>query len=155
MANFQFRSRAVRLSTAFAVAVGAGAPVVIATPAAADFTVCNNTASRVGVAIGYRDGTVWTTEGWWNITAGECPTIVTGPLLSQYYYIYAVDYDRGGAWSGTSYMCTRDLMFTIRGIEDCVARGYDRTGFVEIDTANQATWVVYLTEDNRTGMGGE
>jgi len=79
---------------------------------------------------------------------------VSGPLMSTYYYIYAVDYDRGGAWSGTSYMCTRDLMFTIRGIDDCVARGYDRTGFVEIDTANQATWVVYLTDDNRTGMGG-
>jgi hypothetical protein len=26
-------------------------------------------------------------------------------------------------------MCTRDKEFTIRGIGDCLARGYDRTGF--------------------------
>ena len=35
-------------------------------------------------------------------------------------------------------MCTRDKEFTIRGIEDCLARGYDRTGFFEVDTTEQA-----------------
>jgi hypothetical protein len=32
--------------------------------AAADFRLCNNTGSRVGVAIGYKDAEAWTTEGW-------------------------------------------------------------------------------------------
>ena len=41
---------------------------------------------------------------------------------SRFYYVYAVDYDRGGVWGGKAVMCTRDKMFTIRGIEDCVAR---------------------------------
>jgi uncharacterized membrane protein len=45
-------------------------------------------------------------------------------------------------------------MFTIHGIEDCVARGYDRTGFVEIDTNLEPNWLVYLTEENRQGVGG-
>lgn len=155
MARPSFRSRVLRLLSAAAVILGAGGPVVFATPAAADFTVCNTTSSRVGVSIGYRDGAIWTTEGWWNISAGDCSTIVSGPLLSRFYYVYGVDYDRDGAWAGTAYMCTQDLMFTIRGIEDCVARGYDRTGFVEIDTANQETWLVYLSEENRTGIGAE
>ena len=36
-------------------------------PAKADFRLCNNTGSRVGVSIGYKDNEGWTTEGWWNV----------------------------------------------------------------------------------------
>ena len=43
-------------------------------------------------------------------------------------------------------MCSRDKEFTIRGIEDCLARGYDRTGFFEVDTGEQRAWTVQLTE---------
>src|SRR5476649_1635528 len=37
--------------------------------AAADFRLCNNTASRVGIALGYKDAEGWTTEGWWNVSS--------------------------------------------------------------------------------------
>ena len=43
-------------------------------------------------------------------------------------------------------MCTRDKEFTIRGTEDCLARGYDRTGFFEVDTSEQRSWTVQLTD---------
>ena len=114
--------------------------------AAADFRLCNNTGSRVGIAIGYKDSEGWTTEGWWNLSARTCETLVKGQLVARYYYVYAVDYDRGGEWSGKAFMCTRDKEFTIRGIEDCLARGYDRTGFFEVDTSEQRSWTVQLTE---------
>jgi uncharacterized membrane protein len=120
--------------------------LVFAGPAAADFRLCNNTGSRVGIALGYKDQEGWTTEGWWNLSARTCETLVKGALVARYYYIYAVDYDRGGEWSGKAYMCTRDKEFTIRGIEDCLARGYDRTGFFEVDTSEQRSWTVQLTE---------
>ena len=71
---------------------------------------------------------------------------MTGPLVARFYYVYAVDYDRGGEWSGKASMCTRDKEFTIRGIEDCLARGFDRTGFFEVDTGEQRSWTVQLTE---------
>ncbi len=48
-------------------------------------------------------------------------------------------------------MCTRDKEFTIRGIEDCLARGYDRTGFFEVDTGEQRSWTVQLTELSEQG----
>jgi len=116
-------------------------------PAAADFQICNNTGSRVGVAIGYKDAEGgWTTEGWWNLSARSCETLLKGTLIARYYYIYAVDYDRGGEWSGQAYMCTRDKEFTIRGTQDCLARGFDRTGFFEVDTGEQRTWTVQLTD---------
>ena len=112
----------------------------------ADFRLCNNTGGRVGVAIGYKDAEGWTTEGWWNISARSCDTLLRGALVARYYYIYAVDYDRGGEWSGHAYMCSREKEFTIRGTEDCLARGYDRTGFFEVDTTEQRSWTVQLTD---------
>ena len=115
-------------------------------PAAANFRLCNNTSSRVGVAIGYKDAQSWTTEGWWNLPARSCETVLKGGLVARYYYVYAVDYDRGGEWMGQAFMCTRDREFTIRGINNCLARGYDRTGFFEVDTGEQSTWTVQLTE---------
>jgi uncharacterized membrane protein len=119
---------------------------MIASPAHADFRLCNNTGSRVGIALGYKDSEGWITEGWWNISARSCETLLRGSLVARYYYIYAVDYDRGGEWSGHAYMCSRDKEFTIRGNEDCLARGYDRTGFFEVDTGEQRAWTVQLTD---------
>jgi uncharacterized membrane protein len=120
--------------------------------------LCNRTQSRVGVAIGYKENRQWITEGWWNVGKDSCETLVAGGLVSRFYYIYAVDYDHGGVWGGKAVMCTRDKMFTIRGIEDCVARGYERSGFFEVDTGEQKSWTVQLTEPGQStasaGSGG-
>ena len=117
----------------------------------ADLKLCNTTASRVGVAIGYKDQEGWATEGWWNIPAHACETLLKGVLIAQFYYIHAIDYDRGGEWSGRSFMCTRDREFTIRGVEDCFARGFDRSGFFEVDTGEQKSWTIQLMDPNRAG----
>jgi len=112
----------------------------------ADFRLCNNTGSRVGVAIGYKDAEGWTSEGWWNVLPRSCETLLRGALVARFYYIYAVDYDRGGEWSGHAFMCSREKEFTIRGTDNCLARGYDRTGYFEVDTGEQRSWTVQLTD---------
>jgi uncharacterized membrane protein len=132
------------------VAVGSG---LAASPAAADFRICNFTKSRIGVALGYKDAEGWATEGWWNLAAGNCETLLRGSLAARFYYLYAIDYDRGGEWSGQAFMCTRDKEFTIRGTGDCLARGFDRTGFFEVDTGEQQTWTVQLTESGEAATG--
>jgi uncharacterized membrane protein len=132
----------------FPVAIALIGCTCLAQPAAADFRLCNNTGSRIGIAIGYKDADGWTTEGWWNLSARSCETLLRGQLVARFYYIYALDYERGGEWSGQAFMCTRDKEFTIRGIDDCLARGYERTGFFEIDTGEQRSWTVQLTESN-------
>jgi uncharacterized membrane protein len=81
------------------VALTAVAWTVAATPASADFRLCNNTNSRIGVALGYKDNDGWATEGWWNLPARNCDTLLRGSLAARFYYIYAVDYDHGGEWS--------------------------------------------------------
>ena len=134
-----------------AIAAPVVALLAIGGQAQADFRLCNNTGSRVGVAIGYRDRDGWLTEGWWNVSAKSCETILKGSLAARYYYVYAIDYDQGGEWSGKSFMCTREKEFTIRGFDNCLARGYDRTGFFEIDSGEQKSWTVQLSEQAQTG----
>jgi uncharacterized membrane protein len=121
----------------------------VPSPASADFRICNRTANRIGIAMGYKEEAAWITEGWWNIAANSCETLVRGPLVARYYYLYAVDYDQGGEWAGKAFMCTRGKEFTIRGVEDCLARGFDRTGFFEVDTGEQKNWTVQLTEQGQ------
>jgi uncharacterized membrane protein len=118
-------------------------------PAQADFRLCNNASSRVSVAIAYTDGQAWVTEGWWNLKQSGCETLLRGPLAAQFYYVYAMD-ERGGEWKGKAYMCTRDREFRIEGRENCLVRGFDRTGFFEIDTGKDAkNWTVQLTDSNQ------
>jgi len=136
--------------------IGVAAALLLASflapsPAQADLRLCNMTTSRIGISVGYRDQQGWVTEGWWNLNARGCETLLKGQLAARYFYIYAVDYDRGGEWSGRSFMCTRDREFTIRGVEDCFARGFDRSGFFEVDTGEQKSWTIQLMDPNRAG----
>jgi uncharacterized membrane protein len=120
--------------------------LLMASPAVADLRMCNNTGNRVSVALAYTDGQEWVSEGWWNLKSLDCVTLLRGALAAQYYYIYAMD-ERGGEWKGKAFMCTSDREFKIDGREDCFRRGYDRTGFFEVDTGKDAkSWTVQLTD---------
>jgi uncharacterized membrane protein len=132
-----------------------GVLVSQASPAAANLQICNQTASRVGVAIGYRDDRGWVTEGWWNMVPGACETLLEGALRARYYYVHAVDYDRGGEWGGQYFMCTHARVFTIREAADCPTRGYERTGFFEIDTGELTSWTIQLTDPGRGGAAAQ
>jgi uncharacterized membrane protein len=116
------------------------------------FRVCNETANKVSVAFGYRADKGWQSEGWWVAEPNNCVTIYRGNLEARrYYYLYAADDVSGGAWDGNVFMCTRDETFTIFGVEDCLARGYERTGFFEVDTHNRSDWTLQLTEGEVAG----
>jgi uncharacterized membrane protein len=115
-----------------------------ATAAHADLRLCNTTSGRIGVALGYQDGTGWTTEGWWTIAGQTCETLLKGKLTSRFYYVHAIDYDRGGEWAGPTVMCIGEKAFTVRGNADCEPRGYQRAGFMEVDTNEARDWTIRL-----------
>ena len=127
--------------------------LALSTPASADLRLCNTTKGRIGVAIGYKDASAagWATEGWWNIAAQTCETVYKGTLSGRFYYVHAIDYDRGGEWAGQSFMCTVDKTFTIKGVQDCPKRGYNRTGFFEVDTGDAKDWTIRLTDPGDNG----
>jgi uncharacterized membrane protein len=123
-----------------------GSALLAAPSARADFRMCNLTSSRVSVALAYTDGQGWVSEGWWNLKPQDCDTLLRGALAAQFYYVYAMD-ERGGEWKGKAFMCTNDREFKIEGRQDCFVRGYERTGFFEVDTGKDAkNWTVQLTD---------
>ena len=124
---------------------------LVATDARADLKLCNSSASRVGVAIGYQDPTGWATEGWWNNASQTCETLLKGAVPSRFVYVHAVDYDRGGEWGGKNDMCTADKSFAIRGVQECPKRGYNRSGFFEVDTGEAKEWTIRLTDPEGQG----
>jgi uncharacterized membrane protein len=138
-----------RLCTVLGCVIGAA--FGFTAPAAADLKLCNTTSSRVGVAIGYKDDKGWVSEGWWNLASQTCEVLLQGSLVARYYYIHALDYDRGGEWGGKAFMCTDDKSFTIRGVEECQTRGYKRSGFFEVDTTEEKDWTVRLTDPGDNG----
>ncbi len=147
-----FRVLSVRTQTLALILCGAALGLALGSSAAlADFRVCNATQSLVGVSIGYRVKTGWTTEGWWHINASSCKTLIEGPLSSRFYYIFAEDAERGGRWEGPINMCVADKEYKIAGINDCFARGFQRAGFQEYDTGEQSSWMVQLTDEPSEG----
>ena len=135
------------MTKTFYTAVTAALLALVASgPARADFRLCNNTARRVSLALGYTHGETWVSEGGWNVQPNGGATQVRGALAAQFYYAYAMD-ERGGEWKGKAFMCTRDREFKIDGRQDCFTRGFDRTGFFEIDTGKDSrNWTVQLTD---------
>lgn len=128
----------------------AGLAAVTGTPAMADLRICNSTTGRIGVAIGYQATEGWATEGWWTIAGETCETLIKGKLASRFYYIHAVDYDRGGEWSGPAVMCTEDKAFVIHGNSDCETRGHKSMGFMEVDTNDARDWTIRLGDPPET-----
>ncbi|MEM8877022.1 MAG: DUF1036 domain-containing protein [Pseudomonadota bacterium] len=124
----------------------AGLAAAPALEAHADLRVCNSTESLIGVAIGYHDGRAWVSEGWWNVDRNSCRILLEGDLISRFYYVYAIDYDKGGEWSESFTLCTEDKEFVIRGADRCEERGFHANGFMEVDTGEQRSWTVQLTE---------
>ncbi|WP_082735786.1 DUF1036 domain-containing protein [Polycladidibacter stylochi] len=140
----------------FGIYLVVGVSLLLSTVSAqADFRLCNKTEGLVEVAVGYRDATDWVSEGWWKVKQNSCETLVKGDLASRYFYIYATESESADEWSGKAYMCVRpNKEFTIHGVGDCLARGYEKTGFFEIDTGEQSSWTLQLTEPVEQGTGG-
>jgi uncharacterized membrane protein len=136
------RLRSKRLVRGLAVSILLGLPAV----ANAELKLCNSTSSRIGVAIGYKDKDGWTSEGWWNVDSQSCALLIQDKLRARFYYVYAFDYDKGGEWGGVIPMCTNDVEFTIKGIDNCDGRGFKKSGFFEVDTQEQTDWTVKLTD---------
>ncbi|MBU2942504.1 DUF1036 domain-containing protein [Shimia thalassica] len=118
--------------------------VFASSAAQAELVVCNDTDAKASVAIGYNDGGVWTSEGWWNVAPESCSVVQGGDLSKRYYY-YRVT-SQSYAWPGEKYFfCTDQDAFTIAGDTDCGARGFDRSEFRQIEVGTATSFTVHLT----------
>jgi|SRR5689334_17234995 len=115
-------------------------------PAEAKFSVCNKGLREAKVALGRFNGTHWMSEGWFRIAAKKCLPLIPGRLDARYYYLYATD-GAQGTWDGSTNFCvgTGDK-FSITGRASCVARGFDKRGFFQIDTGNRFDYSQNLSD---------
>jgi len=114
--------------------------------AEANFTICNKGTREARVAIGRFNGTRWSSEGWWHVPAKKCAELIAGRLDARYYYLYATD-GAAGTWAGGKSFCTGTAdKFSILGRGDCLAHGFDRRGFFEVDTGNLLNWTQSLSD---------
>lgn len=118
--------------------------VCLASPAAADLTFCNETDVLATVAIGYSDDKVWTSEGWWRITPGQCRAVVKGNLPKRYYYWRATTKAETIA-EGGYHFCTQSDAFTIAGDADCEGRGFKTAGFRQEDIGEAPDHTIVLS----------
>ena len=124
----------MRRMLAMIAATGLALPVA----AQAGLEVCNDTDLRQSVAIGYEaPGGVWTSEGWWEVLAGECTTVLGGDLPLTHYYWRATTGDEDFP-AEDYYFCSSDDVFTIVGDTNCEVRGYTREPFSEIVVGSAA-----------------
>lgn len=139
----------LKIALTFAISI-VGVLLATASPARADLRVCNQTSNPVSVALGYKSERGWQSEGWWIASPDDCTIVFQGDLESRYYYLFAADDLSGGSWDGKIFMCSQSKSFTISGVEDCLARGYERTGFFEVDTGDNSNWTLQLTDAEQT-----
>lgn len=126
---------------------------LLASPAAAQFTVCNQSFDVVNVAIGEEEGGVFETRGWWTIGTNQCANVIRQALRNRYIYVYAMDVFGQPLLRGSVSMCI-DEPFppprgVIVGINDCWLNGFREALFYEVDTQAQVRWTLFLSPQSR------
>ena len=116
----------------------------LATPAQAEFAVCNQSFDVVNVAIGQDVEGEFQTEGWWTIGPNQCANVIKEELTSRYIYLYAQDVFGQPIMNGTTQMCVSPRRFSIRGISEWWSRGDISAGFIEVDTLKTQRWTLFL-----------
>ncbi|TDK41062.1 DUF1036 domain-containing protein [Antarcticimicrobium luteum] len=127
-------------STAIAVLCG-----LAAGPALADLRLCNEASARHSVAVGYKSGDQWMSEGWWNIDPGKCATVISGDLKYRFFYYRLLAKGRRFEHEGYGF-CTRTSAFTIEGDKNCADRGYTNSGFRQIDAGDARDFSFSFTD---------
>jgi uncharacterized membrane protein len=129
-------------------AVGA---ITAATPAAAEFAVCNQSFDVVNVAIGQFERDSFVTRGWWTVGPNQCANVIKEKLEARYVYVFAQDVFGNSILNGGTNMCVGPKRFEITGEKDCAVRGFVEAPFVEVDTQRTERWTLFLTPQ---GAGG-
>ena len=94
-----------------------------------------------------KDAEGWVTEGWWNVSAHICETLLRWSRVtttSTPSITIAAEMVRSRP------SCARATKIHHQGTEDCLARGFDRTGYFRSRHGETArAWTVQLTESSR------
>jgi uncharacterized membrane protein len=97
--------------------------------------LCNRTSNKITAAIARRRPDGWESRGWWTLDAGLCARTVDESLIAAPHYVYAeMETPQGPRYltgAETIFCSTSRSKFAILGRENCDARRFRQTSFVE------------------------
>ena len=125
----------------------AAAAIALASPASADFTVCNDSFDVLNIALAYGQGAEFVSQGWWSVAPNRCVALLRGDIPVRYLYLFATDVFNRAVLDGEALFCTDTGRFRIIGVADCRARGHLVSAFSEVDIGSASEWVVILGDD--------
>lgn len=85
---------------------------------------------------------VITSEGWFNLPAGDCAILYPGALKYRYYMVYAEAKNSNRKWTGKSPICVEQGNFKLTG--DTCPRDRSHRLFVEVDTGDSLSYTYDL-----------
>jgi uncharacterized membrane protein len=112
--------------------------------APAGYTVCNDGAENLLVAMGEVAGKAPVSRGWWPIAPGACARTITTPLAGDAAYLLAQKRSGVAVVSGSDKFCVTPQEFEIQGRANCAARGYVEAGFARTATKSSSGYVAHI-----------
>eukprot|EP01124_Arcella_intermedia_P021220 TRINITY_DN2929_c0_g1_i1.p1 TRINITY_DN2929_c0_g1~~TRINITY_DN2929_c0_g1_i1.p1 ORF type:complete len:155 (-),score=7.08 TRINITY_DN2929_c0_g1_i1:38-502(-) len=118
-------------------------------------TFCNKAGYSISASVGFHEGDTWSSRGWYLIDSGDCSNVITGDLNDRFYYAYAMS-TGGHVWSGSYTFCTLPTKYYIYGDMNCGSRGYNTTGFSQVDVGNNLGYTLnFITTLDGTHTFGQ
>ena len=112
--------------------------------APAGYTVCNDGAEDLLVAMGEISGSNAISHGWWRIAPGACARTITTPLASDAIYILAQKRNGAAVTGGTDKFCVTPQEFDIQGRLNCAGRGLVEAAFARTQTKSLSGYIAHI-----------
>jgi uncharacterized membrane protein len=112
----------------------------------AGYTLCNDTAKPVWVALGQKKGTLYSARGWWTVAGGTCAQLVTNSIAGSPVYLRVEKAKGVPLVSGSEAFCVTNIEFEVQGRGRCAQRGLVEAGFVPTNARGAPGFTAHVTE---------
>jgi uncharacterized membrane protein len=112
----------------------------------AGYTLCNDTAKPVWVAMGQKRGAIFSARGWWTVGGGTCSQLITNSIAGSPVYLRVEKAKGVPLVSGSETFCVTNIEFEVQGRGRCAQRGLVEAGFVPTNARGAPGFTAHVTE---------
>lgn len=112
----------------------------------AGLTICNDTDKPAWAALGLQTGKVFTSRGWWDLTAGSCARALARSVANRKIYLHVERAKGPPLVSGPEKFCITNTAFDVQGRGGCVKRGLTEAGFAAVGGGRAAGVTAHVTD---------
>ncbi|HFB54508.1 MAG TPA: DUF1036 domain-containing protein [Hellea balneolensis] len=101
--------------------------------------LCNQGTARIWTALGYKEGSGWTSKGWWPVDPNQCVHPFTSSLVGQEMYYYARMENKNGPdkilksfVGAVKELCVGEAVFAAHEHQYCEGQGYITARFIAV-----------------------